>query len=546
MNLIVPILFGTFLNILLTSLSPAQALTPQETFAVWPAKPPGVTPEGPERRLEDRPRPFDQLTGISIPKVEVYAPSPDKRTGAAWLVCPGGGLQRLAYEHEGLEIAQWAVDRGITAFVLKYRVPAPVASGVADVQRALSLIRSRASTWEIDPDSIGVIGFSAGGEIAAWMATHANERLYESIDAVDEVSCQMNYAVMIYPGGLLERGGGLKEALAERINSDHPPTFLVHASKDHSENSLHYALALKRRKVPLELHIYQGGGHGFGVRASGFPLGTWHRRLEQWLVSLGHLDNARVRAYAGAVIEGLPGQSPLPSFPADGSLEEALAVQRRVVRAQGDEVVGFKAAATSAAAQSDLGLSGPLAGALFSKGEVAMSSNHFQAEIRPGMLVETEIGYRIALDIFYEVLTAEQAREAVEAVLPVIEMPVNYASRLGLESMSAKQLVALNIGSDRFAFGESHTPGEVDGLDQVKARLTRDGEVLHEAGVDTLKGGQWETLRDLMNQITSQGLTIPQGAVILSGALGQPHPAAAGIYKADYGPLGEVTFEVTP
>ena len=206
-------------SIVLSSIALGEPPSPVETFPVWPGNPPGVTPEGPEKRLENRPRPFYQLTNIAIPTVEVYAPASDKQTGAAWLVCPGGGLQRLAYEHEGLEVAQWATARGITAFVLKYRVPAPIQSGVADAQRALSLIRTRAESFQIDPSSIGVIGFSAGGEIAAYMATHSKERFYESINASDDASCRPDYAIMVYPGGLVSgrSGGELKEAIAQRI-----------------------------------------------------------------------------------------------------------------------------------------------------------------------------------------------------------------------------------------------------------------------------------------------------------------------------------------
>ena len=245
------------------------------------------------------------------------------------------------------------------------------------------------------------------------------------------------------------------------------------------------------------------------------------------------------------MIEGIPGTASLPLFPSDSTLQDALAVQRRIIAARPDKVVGFKAAATSAAAQTTLGLSGPLAGALFENGQVIMSGNHFEVASREGMLLETEIGYRIAVDVSYEVLTAEQARESVEAMLPVIEMPVSYAKRLGVEEMSANQLAAVNIGSDRFAYGEGKAPSDIDGIETLKARLTHDGEELHHAGVEALKGGQWETLRALMNQITDQGLTIPAGTVILSGALGKPHPVAPGTYEADYGTLGKVTFAVS-
>lgn len=532
--------------VLLSTSLIAAPPSPTEIFPVWPDQPPGVTPEGPEEKLEGRPRPFYQLTGIARPTVEVYAPEPGQANGGALLICPGGGLQRLAYEHEGLEVAQWAMAHGMTAFVLKYRVPAPVESGAADAQRALSLIRSRASTWEIDPHSVGIIGFSAGGEIAAHLATHAEQRFYETINTEDAQPCHADYIVMVYPGGLISRrqGGALKSALADRIDSSHPPTFLVHASRDRSENSLHYALALKQKGVPAEMHLYYEGGHGFGMRHSGAPLGTWPDALERWLHSLGHLDRPLVRRYAMEIIAKLPGSEALPTLPPTASLGDGLAVQRRLIASNGARVLGFKAGATSAAAQAALRIDGPLGAPLYANGQIEVKAQGFSVPMKDGMLLETEIGYRVAVDITYEVLTSEQARDSVAEILPVIEMPVNHAPRLGLEAMTAPQLVALNIGSDRFAFGAAKPIGAIPALDRLGARLTRSGEELHRGDVGGLKGGPWETLRALMNQITGQGHAIPAGSVILSGALGKPQPASAGDYAADYGELGTLTFTV--
>ncbi|MDA1274636.1 MAG: alpha/beta hydrolase [Verrucomicrobia bacterium] len=149
------------------------ASEPSEVFSVWPGAAPDQSRNvGEERIVEGRSRPFYQITGVSKPTVSVYLPSKVHRTGASILLCPGGGLQRLAIEHEGFEVADWLLSQNITVFLLKYRVPAPVKSGLQDAQRALSLIRSRSGDWGIDPNGIGVLGFSAGGEIAAWLSTH--------------------------------------------------------------------------------------------------------------------------------------------------------------------------------------------------------------------------------------------------------------------------------------------------------------------------------------------------------------------------------------
>src|SRR3954464_3104484 len=236
-------------------------MEPTETFTIWPAVPPGQSSaRGEEKKVEGRPRPFYQITDVSKPTVSVFLPPKERRLGTALLILPGGGLQRLAIESEGLEVANWAVAPGLAAFLVKYRVPAPAITGAMDGQRALSLIRARAKEWEIDPDSIGAIGFSAGGEIAAWMVTHHSPRCYEAIDATDSVSCRPDFVAMIYPGGLTAGNSGtIKEPLASKIDGNSPPMFFVHASDDAAENSLAYALALKKARVPVEVHIYRDG-----------------------------------------------------------------------------------------------------------------------------------------------------------------------------------------------------------------------------------------------------------------------------------------------
>ena len=220
--------------------SAAAHRPPDEVLPLWPGAAPGVSQaRGPEHKVEGRPRPFFQITDITSPALEVYLAPADKRNGTAILVCPGGGLQRLAYEHEGLEVAEWLNSAGWTACVLKYRVPAPAQTGLIDAQRAMGLIRAIADKWHIDPKSPGFIGFSAGGEIGAWLITHSKERAYEAVDGSDQQPCRPDFAGLIYSGGLLQAGGvgGLKSGIATNLNRSLPPVFLAHAFDDASENS---------------------------------------------------------------------------------------------------------------------------------------------------------------------------------------------------------------------------------------------------------------------------------------------------------------------
>ena len=153
-----------------------------------------------------------------------------------------------------------------------------------DAQRAVSLVRSKAEGWGIDPKRIGILGFSAGGHLVAWASTNYDKRSYEPIDDADKADCRPDFAVAIYPGGVTRRNS--TELSPEiRVTSQTPPTFLAHAGNDpvSAENSIFYYLALKHAGVPAELHIYSTGGHGFGMRKTGNPASTWPQRCEEWL-----------------------------------------------------------------------------------------------------------------------------------------------------------------------------------------------------------------------------------------------------------------------
>jgi acetyl esterase/lipase len=268
-----------------------------EAIDLWPSKPPGeVGSIGPEKEEGSKPgeKQVKRVTNITKPTLTLYRPAKDKDTGAAVVICPGGGYNILAWDLEGEEVAAWLNSIGVTGIVLKYRVPRrPGTTGEAappqaqmDVQRAVSLVRSHATEWGIDAKRIGLLGFSAGGHLTAWATTNYDKRSYEKIDAVDEVSCRPDFSVLIYPWRLANKDKtGLNPDI--RVDGQTPPMFLAHAGNDPVpvENSVLMYLALKKADVPADLHVYAKGGHGFGLRSSDDPCSTWPQRCEEWMRS---------------------------------------------------------------------------------------------------------------------------------------------------------------------------------------------------------------------------------------------------------------------
>jgi acetyl esterase/lipase len=269
---------------------------------VWPGKAPGETGDvGPEKFLEKKPKEkpgVKRLTNVSQPTLTIYRPAPDRDTGTAVVICPGGGYHILAWDLEGEEVAAWLNSIGVTGIILKYRVPRrsnepgdkPPLGPLQDAQRALSLVRSNARKWKLEPDRIGILGFSAGGHLTASAATNFDKRAYQAVDDVDKVSCRPDFAVLIYPAYLLAKGED-KLAPDIRVGKKCPPMFFAHAGDDgvKADNSVQMYLALKRAGVPAELHIYAAGGHGFGRRPSRHPCSTWPQRCADWLRSRGLL-----------------------------------------------------------------------------------------------------------------------------------------------------------------------------------------------------------------------------------------------------------------
>ena len=282
----------------------AAAADKPAVLDVWPGKPPGDAADvGPEKATADKkdPNVIQSITNVSHPTLTVYRPAKDKDTGAVVVIAPGGGYTNLAWAKEGVEPAEWLNSIGVTGVVLKYRVPRrpdnpkgePPVQALMDAQRSISLVRSKAKEWGIDPNRIGMLGFSAGGHLTAWAATNFDKRAYEPIDDVDKVGCRPDFGVCIYPGGVIARDS---DSLSPeiRVSKETPPMFLAHAGDDkgRAENSVELYLALKKAGVPAELHVYESGGHGFGLRPSDKPCSTWPQRCADWMKDQGLLKMA--------------------------------------------------------------------------------------------------------------------------------------------------------------------------------------------------------------------------------------------------------------
>jgi len=275
------------------------------TVPLWPngapGGPPNPAPEIDTTTAKDNliaGKPLIRLGNVSSPTLTLYAPS-DKNTGAAVVVFPGGGYRILAIDLEGTEVCDWLNSSGITCVLVKYRVPGsgpyPKSSAaLQDAQRALGIVRSHASEWHIDPHRIGVLGFSAGAHLAAALSTHFDQRLYDSIDASDGLSCRPDFAVIVYPGylALAEKNFALNPDI--HVTGKTPPSFIVQAEDDpvHVENAVVYFLALKNAQVPAELHIYAEGGHGYGLRRTALPVTKWPLSVETWLHTLHNLSDS--------------------------------------------------------------------------------------------------------------------------------------------------------------------------------------------------------------------------------------------------------------
>jgi len=299
------------LALVVVCVSAAAGAAEPQVKPLWPKEIPGPpsSVDGDERDLtKDTDRLIAgkriiKLGHVRAPQMHVYLPAKEKMNGGTVLVCPGGGFNILAWDLEGTEVAEWLNSLGYAAVVVKYRVPSgkegdavdelhglPLRTlgPIMDAQRALSITRMNAAEWKLDPARIGILGFSAGGNVAAMSAILGSERAYRPVDDADKVDCAPNFAVLIYPGGLTEKGTvQLKPHV--KVTSKTPPMFFAMSQDDGvgCENCTAMFTALTRAKVPAEIHVFTHGGHGYGLRSTETPVTHWPESAAAWMRAMG-------------------------------------------------------------------------------------------------------------------------------------------------------------------------------------------------------------------------------------------------------------------
>ena len=271
---------------------------PALEIPLWPKEKLTMQAE-PEKVIEkskDPAKHFRSVFNVSIPTITVYLPAASG-TVPAIVICPGGAYGGLALDIEGHAVARWLNELGVAGVVLKDRVPTQNGDGrhvlpLQDAQRALGIVRSRAKEWNIDPQRIGIMGFSAGGHLAANASNQFASRAYEPVDAADEASCRPDFSILIYPAYLLQSGTGPDLIPELKVTSSTPPAFLAHAGDDpiRVENSLFYYLALKNAQVPVQMSLFASGGHGYGLGVRGGPVANWPRHCAEWMRERGILE----------------------------------------------------------------------------------------------------------------------------------------------------------------------------------------------------------------------------------------------------------------
>jgi acetyl esterase/lipase len=302
---------------------------------IWPGAAPDPQPVKGQETVSVDPtflvagRTVAGVNNVTRPTMTVYSPK-GKNTGVAVVVFPGGGYQMLAIDLEGTEVCDWLTAHGITCVLLKYRVtdvglyaksgPYPESPmALEDAQRTMGLVREHAAEWGIDPNKIGVLGFSAGGGMVANISNHYRERVYAPVDVADRLSCRPDFAVAVYPGHLSLAAaeydatfGTKKFALGTSPDASigdpdlelnpnlhptrqTPPTFIVEAEDDHIDSvydALAYYIALQRAGVPAEMHLYAQGNHAYGLRPTKLPITHWPELMETWLHTIGMLPQS--------------------------------------------------------------------------------------------------------------------------------------------------------------------------------------------------------------------------------------------------------------
>lgn len=273
----------------------AFASTPGEEIRLWPHGAPGSENETAPEVFETAPgsRLPKRFTVVHYPSIYAFLPPKEKASGVAVVVAPGGGHSQLVIDKEGWEIADWLNQRGIAAFVLKYRLARAPGShysvdrdALADAARAVRTVRARATEWGVDPARIGFMGFSAGGELTALIETRFDAGNPGATDPIDRASSRPDFAAAIYPGF---KPGSIT------VPPNAPPTFLMCTDEDRSHvvTTVNLYLDLEKQHVPAEMHIYASGPHGVGMRPSPLPVATWPDRLRDWMIDRKLLVTSR-------------------------------------------------------------------------------------------------------------------------------------------------------------------------------------------------------------------------------------------------------------
>jgi len=278
---------------------------------IWQGKVPGAIKKPGFKPIIDSSNNWIKMRNITDPVLDMYPAPAGKANGTAVIICPGGGYWALAISHEGSKIAEWLNSMGITAFVLKYRLPDnsimtdKSIGPMQDGQEAIRIVRRQAKEWGINPNKIGIMGFSAGGHLASTLSTHFLEKVYEPADST---SARPDFSILIYPVISMDSSithlGSRNNLLGEKpsrelikhfsnelqVSKQTPPAFLIHSIDDNAvpvQNSINYAMALKKFNIPCELHIYETGGHGYGLGRSSDTESTWPDACEKWLKARG-------------------------------------------------------------------------------------------------------------------------------------------------------------------------------------------------------------------------------------------------------------------
>lgn len=277
----------------------SPSMSQEQTIKLFPEGIPGETTPMEEKESREGNRVAKEtvlrITDVSEPTITIYEAPEELASGSAIVVCPGGGYNLLAYDLEGDEVCLWLNELGITAILLKYRVPRREGkekheAPLQDLQRAISYVRANADYLNIDANRIGVMGFSAGAHLAVMGSTAYESRSYPIVEKIDKHSCRPNFCMLVYPAYL--DGDNFSLSPEIKVTSKTPPTLLIQTEDDQSyiNSSLFYYYALKEAGVPAWMHLYSQGGHGYGLRDTGSVVNSWPDRAEDWFREIGVID----------------------------------------------------------------------------------------------------------------------------------------------------------------------------------------------------------------------------------------------------------------